>query len=595
MKSNNPQKKKLFKRLLFFAKPYRKYLSIAIISVILLSIPGPLRPLLIGRMVDKYIVQSQNPSMLLWWSLLLLGVMVLEGILQLISSYFSNLLAQSVIRDLRKKIIQHFLRLRMSYFDKNPVGAMVTRVVSDMEAITEVFSSGIMEIISDLFSLVFILFLMFMNNWELAWMTLVPIPFLLLATRIFARSMKDSFQKERVAVTRLNTFVQERLSGMSVVQLFNREREEYKRFEKINEGHKQAHIQAVWANSIFFPIVEILSSLSIAFLLVWGALHVSGKSSSEIRSMYGEVFAFTLWINQLYRPIRQLADKFNILQRGTVRAERVFDVLDEQADLQESGSMTNVDFAQSVYFEDVSFSYVKDSLVLNKVNLTIHHGETVAFVGATGAGKTSIVNLLGRFYEHDSGVIRIGDVPIQEINLSELRKNIAIVLQDVFLFSGTIFSNITLGDGQFSKEDVISAAKAVGAHEFIMNLPGNYQHEIGERGGMLSVGQRQLIAFIRAYIYAPQILILDEATSSVDSESEQLIQRATEQITKGRTSIVIAHRLSTIQKADRIVVMEKGELVEIGTHQELLKLENGYYRRLYDMQFFNQNEEHEAI
>ena len=595
MKSNNPQKKKLFKRLLFFAKPYRKYLSIAIISVILLSIPGPLRPLLIGRMVDKYIVQSQNPSMLLWWSLLLLGVMVLEGILQLISSYFSNLLAQSVIRDLRKKIIQHFLRLRMSYFDKNPVGAMVTRVVSDMEAITEVFSSGIMEIISDLFSLVFILFLMFMNNWELAWMTLVPIPFLLLATRIFARSMKDSFQKERVAVTRLNTFVQERLSGMSVVQLFNREREEYKRFEKINEGHKQAHIQAVWANSIFFPIVEILSSLSIAFLLVWGALHVSGKSSSEIRSMYGEVFAFTLWINQLYRPIRQLADKFNILQRGTVRAERVFDVLDEQADLQESGSMTNVDFAQSVYFEDVSFSYVKDSLVLNKVNLTIHHGETVAFVGATGAGKTSIVNLLGRFYEHDSGVIRIGDVPIQEIKLSELRKNIAIVLQDVFLFSGTIFSNITLGDGRFSKEDVISAAKAVGAHEFIMNLPGNYQHEIGERGGVLSVGQRQLIAFIRAYIYAPQILILDEATSSVDSESEQLIQRATEEITKGRTSIVIAHRLSTIQKADRIVVMEKGELVEIGTHQELLKLENGYYRRLYDMQFFNQNEEHEAI
>ena len=595
MKSNNPQKKKLFKRLLFFAKPYRKYLSIAIISVILLSIPGPLRPLLIGRMVDKYIVQSQNPTMLLWWSMLLLGVMMAEGFLQLISSYFSNLLAQSVIRDLRKQIIQHFLRLRMSYFDKNPVGAMVTRVVSDMEAITEVFSSGIMEIISDLFSLVFILFLMFMNNWELAWMTLVPIPFLLLATRIFAKSMKDSFQKERVAVTRLNTFVQERLSGMSVVQLFNREREEYKRFEKINEGHKQAHIQAVWANSIFFPIVEILSSLSIAFLLVWGALHVSGKSTAEIRSMYGEVFAFTLWINQLYRPIRQLADKFNILQRGTVRAERVFDVLDEQADLQESGSITDVDFAQSVHFENVSFSYVKNSLVLKNVNLTINHGETVAFVGATGAGKTSIVNLLGRFYEHDSGVIRIGNVPIQEIKLSELRKSIAIVLQDVFLFSGSIFTNITLGDTQFTKDDVVSAAKAVGAHEFIMNLPGNYQHEIGERGGMLSVGQRQLIAFIRAYIYAPQILILDEATSSVDSDSEQLIQRATAQITKGRTAIVIAHRLSTIQKADRIVVMEKGELVEIGSHQELLQMENGYYKRLYDMQFFNQNEEHEAI
>jgi len=590
MKSNQPPKKKLIKRLLFFAKPYRKYLTIALISVLLLSIPGPLRPLLIGRMVDKYIVETQNPSMLLWWSLLLLGVMVVEGFLQLISSYFSNLLAQSVIRDLRKKIIEHFLRLRMSYFDKNPVGAMVTRVVSDMEAITEVFSSGIMEIISDLFSLVFILFLMFWNNWELAWMTLVPIPFLLFATRIFAKSMKDSFQKERVAVTRLNTFVQERLSGMSVVQLFNREREEYKRFEKINEGHKQAHIQAVWANSIFFPVVEILSSLSIAFLLVWGALHVSGKSSDEIRSMYGEVFAFTLWINQLYRPIRQLADKFNILQRGTVRAERVFDVLDEQADLQQSGTLTNVDFSQPVYFENVNFSYVKGSPVLKKVNLTINHGETVAFVGATGAGKTSIVNLLGRFYEHDSGEIRIGTVPIQDIQLSELRKNIAIVLQDVFLFSGTIFSNITLSDPQFTKKDVESAAKAVGAHEFIMNLPGNYQHEIGERGGMLSVGQRQLIAFIRAYIYSPQILILDEATSNVDSESEQLIQRATDKITSGRTSIVIAHRLSTIQKADRIVVMEKGELVEIGKHQELLQLENGYYKRLYDMQFFNQNE-----
>jgi ATP-binding cassette subfamily B multidrug efflux pump len=590
MKLNQPPKKKLIKRLLFFAKPYRKYLTIALISVLLLSIPGPLRPLLIGRMVDKYIVETQNSSMLLWWSLLLLGVMVVEGFLQLISSYFSNLLAQSVIRDLRKKIIEHFLRLRMSYFDKNPVGAMVTRVVSDMEAITEVFSSGIMEIISDLFSLVFILFLMFWNNWELAWMTLVPIPFLLLATRIFAKSMKDSFQKERVAVTRLNTFVQERLSGMSIVQLFNREREEYKRFEKINEGHKQAHIQAVWANSIFFPVVEILSSLSIAFLLVWGALHVSGKSSDEIRSMYGEVFSFTLWINQLYRPIRQLADKFNILQRGTVRAERVFDVLDEQADLQHSGTLTNVDFSQPVSFENVDFSYVKGSPVLINVNLTINHGETVAFVGATGAGKTSIVNLLGRFYEHDSGEIRIGTVPIQDIQLSELRKNIAIVLQDVFLFSGTIFSNITLGDPQFTIKDVESAAKAVGAHEFIMNLPGNYQHEIGERGGMLSVGQRQLIAFIRAYIYSPEILILDEATSNVDSESEQLIQRATDKITSGRTSIVIAHRLSTIQKADRIVVMEKGELVEIGNHQELLKLENGYYKHLYEMQFFNQNE-----
>lgn len=540
-------------------------------------------------MVDKFIVQSQNPSMLLFWSFILLGVLMVEGLLQLVSSYFSNLLAQSVILDLRKKMMHHFLRFRMSYFDKNPVGAMVTRVVSDMEAITEVFSSGIMEIISDLFSLIFILVLMFLSNWELALMTLIPIPFLLFATKVFARSMKESFQQERMAVTRLNTFVQERISGMSIVQLFNREREEYKRFEKINGAHRQAHLKAVWANSIFFPVVEVLSSLSIAFLLVFGALHVSGKSALEIRSMYGEIFAFTLWINQLYRPIRQLADKFNILQRGTVRAERVFDVLDEEADLQEGGTIREVNFAQDVHFKDVSFSYQSGVPVLKKINLTIKQGETIAIVGATGSGKTTIVNLLGRFYEHDAGEILIGETPIQAIYLPTLRKNIAVVLQDVFLFSDTVHNNVTLGDVTISREQVIEASKAVGAHEFIMRLPNDYDHQIGERGGMLSVGQRQLLAFIRAYVYAPQLLILDEATSSLDSESEQMIQSATEKLTAGRTSIVIAHRLSTIQKADRIAVLDKGELVELGDHASLLHLENGYYKRLYDRQFFNQN------
>lgn len=589
MKPVNPSKKKLFKRLLFFAKPYRKYLAISMVSVLLLSIPGPLRPWLIGNMVDKFIVQSQNPSMLLFWSFILLGVLMVEGLLQLVSSYFSNLLAQSVIFDLRKKMMHHFLRFRMSYFDKNPVGAMVTRVVSDMEAITEVFSSGIMEIISDLFSLIFILVLMFLSNWELALMTLIPIPFLLFATKVFARSMKESFQQERMAVTRLNTFVQERISGMSIVQLFNREREEYKRFEKINGAHRQAHLKAVWANSIFFPVVEVLSSLSIAFLLVFGALHVSGKSAVEIRSMYGEIFAFTLWINQLYRPIRQLADKFNILQRGTVRAERVFDVLDEETDLQEGGTIREVNFAQDVHFKDVSFSYQSGVPVLKKINLTIKKGETIAIVGATGSGKTTIVNLLGRFYEHDAGEILIGETPIQAIYLPTLRKNIAVVLQDVFLFSDTVHNNVTLGDATISREQVIEASKAVGAHEFIMRLPNDYDHQIGERGGMLSVGQRQLLAFIRAYVYAPQLLILDEATSSLDSESEQMIQSATEKLTAGRTSIVIAHRLSTIQKADRIAVLDKGELVELGDHASLLQLENGYYKRLYDRQFFNQN------
>jgi ABC-type multidrug transport system fused ATPase/permease subunit len=401
--------------------------------------------------------------------------------------------------------------------------------------------------------------------------------------------MKESFQQERMAVTRLNTFVQERISGMSIVQLFNREREEYKRFEKINGAHRQAHLKAVWANSIFFPVVEVLSSLSIAFLLVFGALHVSGKSAVEIRSMYGEIFAFTLWINQLYRPIRQLADKFNILQRGTVRAERVFDVLDEEADLQEGGTIREVNFAQDVHFKDVSFSYQSGVPVLKKIKLTIKQGETIAIVGATGSGKTTIVNLLGRFYEHDAGEILIGETPIQAIYLPTLRKNIAVVLQDVFLFSDTVHNNVTLGDETISREQVIEASKAVGAHEFIMRLPNDYDHQIGERGGMLSVGQRQLLAFIRAYVYAPQLLILDEATSSLDSESEQMIQSATEKLTAGRTSIVIAHRLSTIQKADRIAVLDKGELVELGDHASLLQLENGYYKRLYDRQFFNQN------
>jgi ATP-binding cassette subfamily B multidrug efflux pump len=574
----------IFFRLVSYSKPYRVIFFTAVLCTLLLSILGPLRPALIGKMVDKYIVKTQNPTELFNWSFLIIGILILEGLIQLAGSYFSNLLAQSVIQDIRKKLFQHILTFRMKYFDQTPIGALVTRVVSDLEAITEVFSSGLMEIVGDLISLIFVLILMFATNWELSLMTLIPIPLLIFATKIFAKAMRNSFQMERLQVTRLNTFVQERLTGMSVVQLFNRQGKEFENFVEINKGHRQAHINAVWANSIFFPVVEILSSLSIAFLLVWGALQISGKSSLEIKEMYAQIIAFTLWINQLYRPIRQLADKFNVLQRGTVRAERIFEILDLEDHVQDLGTLKEVDFNVPITFENVSFAYKERDYVLKDINLEIQPGEVVAFVGATGAGKSTIVNLLGRFYENQEGEIKIGEVNLKEIELNYLRKNIAIVLQDVFLFSDSIHNNITLGNPSISREEVIKASKAVGAHDFIMNLPDNYDYKIGERGGVLSVGQRQLLAFIRAFIYNPHILILDEATSSVDNESEELIQIATKKLTEGRTSIIIAHRLSTIQNSDKIIVLEKGKVVEIGTHSSLIK-QDGYYRKLYDLQF----------
>jgi ATP-binding cassette subfamily B multidrug efflux pump len=574
----------VFRRLLSHAKPYRGLFALAVFCTITLSFIGPLRPKLIGEMVDKYIVKSQDSVQLLNWTLVIIALLVIEGLLQFAGSYLSNLLAQNIIRDIRKKLVGHVLSFRMRYFDRTPIGALVTRVVSDLEAITEVFSSGLMDIVGDMISLIFVLILMFVSNWELSLMTLVPIPLLIIATRIFAKAMRKSFQLERAQVTKLNTFVQERISGMSIVQMFNREKQEYKKFEEINKGHRQAHVNAVWANSIFFPVVEMLSSLSIALLLVWGALKVEGKTSEEIRNMYGEIIAFTLWIYQLYRPIRQLADKFNVLQRGTVRAERVFEILDHQENIQNKGQIADCNFNQDIRFDHVSFAYIDDQFVLKDINLTIPAGKIVAFVGATGAGKSTIVNLLGRFYEFQEGTISIGDTSINDIELNYLRKNIAIVLQDVFLFSDTIHNNITLGDPAISREEVIQAAKEVGAHDFIEKLPGGYDYQVGERGVVLSVGQRQLLSFIRAYVYNPHILILDEATSSIDNESEELIQKATAKLTKGRTSIVIAHRLSTIQQADMIVVLERGEVMEKGTHHELLK-SGGYYRKLYDMQF----------
>ena len=574
---------RVFKRLVFFVKNYKRLLLLAFLCSLVLSVLSPLRPKLIGMMVDKFIISHQNEKALLEWTIVILVLLMLEGVFQFLGSFSSNLLAQSIIRDVRQKLFKHLISFRIKFFDQTPIGSLVTRLVSDIEAIAEVFSAGLIDILGDVLMLIVVVFIMTMSNWQLTLLTLIPIPLLIIATRIFANAMKRSFQQERTQVTRLSTFVQERLSGMNIVQLFTREKQEQSNFESINKEHRKAHIDAVWAFSIFFPVVEILSSLSIAFLLVWGAFQFLNQNTNPT-AMYAEIISFTLWIQMLFRPIRQLADKFNILQRGIVRAERVFEVLDLDEYKQEDGFIDTVDFNQDIRFDSLFFAYKDENWVLNDINLSIEKGTMVAFVGATGAGKSTIVNMLGRFYENQRGDIFIGDVNTKDIQLNVLRKNIAIVLQDVFLFSDSVFHNITLRDPSISLDQVIEAAKAVGAHSFIEKLPGAYSYNVGERGGVLSVGQRQLLSFIRAYVYNPSILILDEATSSVDNESEELIQCATEKLTKGRTSIVIAHRLSTIQQAHKIIVMDQGKIVEQGNHAELL-LENGYYRKLYEIQF----------
>lgn len=574
---------KIFKRLIVFVRSYKRLLLYSFICTMILAVLTPLRPKLIGVMVDKYIISSVDPSGLLNWTLIIAFVLLLEGVFQFFGSFSSNLLAQSIIRDIRVALFRHLSSFRMKYFDKTSNGAIVSRLISDIEAIAEVFSSGLLDILGDLLMLIVVISIMFASNWQLTLLTLIPIPLLIIATNIFAKAMRNSFAAERIQVTRLSSFVQERLSGMFVVQLFSREQNEMKSFDAINKEHRQAHVNAVWAFSIFFPVVEILSSLSIAFLLVWGAFQFLNPINNP-KLMFSEIISFTLWIQMLFRPIRQLADKFNILQRGIVRAERVFEVLDLEEQSQKNGTISSFDFNQKIKFQDLSFAYNDENWVLKDISLEIQSGDMVAFVGATGAGKSSLVNLLGRFYENQKGAILIGETDIRDLQLELLRKNIAIVLQDVFLFSDTIFNNITLNDPSISIDEVIIASKAVGAHSFIEKLPGGYNYNIGERGGMLSVGQRQLLSFIRAYVYNPSILILDEATSSVDNESEKLIQHATEKITKGRTSIVIAHRLSTIQSASLIVVMDQGKIVEKGSHSELINL-NGYYKRLYDIQF----------
>ena len=563
-----------------FAKRYKLNFFIATTSTILLALVSLLSPYLIKETVDKYITEKDTQG-LINNVMLMFGVVLIETLLRFTYIYFANWVGQHIIRDIRAKIFRHILQFKMSYFDRNSVGKLVTRVVSDIETIAAFFSTGVFTIVSDVLQMFAITALMFYFNWKLAFIALSVLPILIYATRIFQQAIKATFQEVRNQVANLNGFVQERVTGMKIVQLFNRERIEYENFNAINNKHKEAFVKTIWYFSIFFPIAEILSSIGIGLIVWFGSKQIiEGFVAGP-----GTVMAFVQMAQMLFRPLRQIADKFNQLQMGIVSGERVFKVIDTQSSIVKNGTMHVEKLEGNINFRDVKFSYVKDEEVLKGISLEVKSGQTIAIVGATGAGKSTIINLINRFYEIDSGTVCIDDIPIQEYALENLRTQIAVVLQDVFLFSDSIFNNITLKNPNISLEEVKKAAKQIGIHDFIMTLPGAYQYNVKERGAMLSSGQRQLIAFLRAYLSQPSILILDEATSSVDSYAEQLIQYATETITKGRTSIIIAHRLATIKQADKIIVMDKGLIVEEGTHDELLQREKGYYKNLYDKQF----------
>lgn len=571
----------LFKRILKYTKPYKIALYGVVVAAILLAIFSALRPYLLKQTVDHYIKPHDQNGLLFYVSLM--GIVLLcEGIFQFFFVYGANLLGQNIIKDIRKKLFKHMLSFRMKYFDNAPVGQLVTRSVSDIEQIARIFSQGLFMIISDMLKMLMCLIIMFYMNWKLTWIVIIAMPILVYITRIFQRKMQVAFEEVRTQVANLNTFVQERVTGMKIVQLFNREEIEYQKFKDINQKHNVAWIKTILYNSIFFPIADIISSLTLGFVVLYGGFNIL---DGDKFTTFGDLFSYTMFITMLFNPLRQIADKFNEMQMGMIAANRVFDILDTEEDVQQNGTIEAKHFAGNITFDKVRFSYIKNEEVLKGISLEVKSGETIAIVGSTGAGKSTIINLLNRFYEINSGTISIDNQDINNFTLESLRAQIAVVLQDVFLFADTIYNNITLNNSDISREEVITASKKIGVHEFIMSLPDGYDYNVKERGVMLSSGQRQLIAFLRAYVSNPSILILDEATSSIDTYSEELIQKATETITKGRTSIVIAHRLATIVNADKIIVMDKGQIVESGTHQELVSKETGYYKNLYDSQF----------
>lgn len=597
----------ILKKVFAFVQPYRKTFYITVFLTLLIAAIAPLRPWLTQITLDKYVAFSDN-EMLLWMTLLMGGILLLQSALQFYHSFMTNLLGQQVVKDMRVKLYSHILNFRLKYFDHTPIGTLVTREVSDMETIADIFSEGLIVIIGDIVQLLVIILFMFYTDWRLSLISLSTVPLLMIATRVFQKKIKEIFREVRTQVAHLNTFVQEHITGMRIVQMFNREEEEMKRFDKINRAHRDANIRSVWYYSIFFPVVEILSAISIGLLVWWGAHGVIQESVS-----FGNLVAFIMYINLLFRPIRELADKFNTLQMGMVSSERIFKILDQPSGAENTGKIIPDKIKGHIIFKNVWFAYNEvrntnqneftnkkksvinnsqirdDSLfepdwVLKDVSFEVKPGSTVAFVGSTGAGKTTIINLLNRFYEISKGAIFIDGVDIREYELHELRRKIGLVLQDVFLFSDSIANNISLNNPEISIQQIKEGAKRVGADKFIESLPGSYDFNVQERGSMLSMGQRQLIAFIRAYIYDPKILILDEATSSIDSESEELIIKATKVLTENRTSFVIAHRLATIQNADKIIVLDHGEIIETGTHQQLLK-KGGLYKQLYEIQF----------
>jgi len=570
----------LFKRLLQFIKPYKSVFIISLVCVIGLAAFGALRPYVLQQAIDTQIAEKKYDGFVLYVTAMLL-LLVLEVVAQLLFIYYASWLGQSVVKDIRVKLFNHILKFKMTYFDKSSVGVLITRSVTDMERIADIFGQGLFMIFSDLLKMLVVIGVMFFMNWELALIVFATLPLIVIATKIFQKYMKRAFEDVRTEVSNLNSFVQERVTGMKILQLFTRETTEYKKFKAINERHKKGWLKTVWYNSIFFPIAEFVSSMTMgAVIWIGGVNTVVGQTASM-----GDLIAFTMFIPLLFRPLNQIANKFNTLQMGMVAADRVFKVLDTHSNIDDSGVIEANHFNGDITFDNVCFSYVKDEVVLKGVSFNVKAGETVAIVGATGAGKSTIINLLNRFYEIDSGDIKIDGEDIKSMTLSSLRNQIAVVLQDVFLFADTILNNITLNNEYITEEDVVTAAKTIGIHDFISSLPGGYHYNVKERGVMLSSGQRQLISFLRAYVTNPSILILDEATSSVDSYSEQLIQQATDTITRGRTSIVIAHRLATIQQADKIIVMDAGQIVETGTHKSLLSKKEGYYKNLYEVQF----------
>jgi ATP-binding cassette subfamily B multidrug efflux pump len=570
---------KLFKRLLVFTNAYRLVYYFVAFTAVVLSVLAILRPYFLQRTIDESIV-PQDPSGLIFFISLMLGVLVLEVIFQFSFIFYANWLGQHIIKDMRIKLFSLMMRFKMKYYDTSSVGRLTTRAVNDIETISSIFSQGLFMIIADLLKMGAIAAFMLYQSWLLSLIVFAILPVILIATRIFQRAMKVAFEEVRAQVANLNSFVQERITGMKIVQIFAREDTEYKQFRAINEKHKKAWIKTVWYNSIFFPIAEMASSVAIGLLVWFGGLKAAENSVITL----GLIVAFIELAQMFFRPLRQIADKFNTLQMGMVAAKRVFEILDTTSHITNQGTQVLKNTKGAIVFKNVSFSYVEGEQVIKDISFTVNPGETIAIVGATGAGKSTIINLLNRFYEINSGDILIDGVSIKEYTLSSLREEIAVVLQDVFLFADTIQNNISLNDASVSAKEIEEAATQIGILKFVDSLPGKFQYNVKERGVMLSSGQRQLIAFLRAYVSNPGILILDEATSSVDSYSEEMIQTATEKITKGRTSIVIAHRLATIKKADKILVMHAGKIMESGTHQELLE-QDGYYRTLYDVQF----------